>query len=220
MAKGEGKTGPKPAKHTKPKSSKPSPTDDTIALYAHLMIGQQGRVKAEQRAQAAIVKQAGQNGVDWKTVKDCMKEYELPAEVRLAKAKQQAVVFNALGIPAQLEMFDAYVPKVNDTEAEAARKGRFAAICHGACEPPYPPGSKEGQAWIEAWHSVMRLVSQYDSRLVNKAPADKSGDDDWGGEGDKPVPSVDALKTEVDHNPDAPTPPAEAPAAAEPPAGK
>lgn len=189
-----------------PKPAKPSATDDVIALYAHLLIGQQRRVKAEQRALAALAKQADQNGVRWPVVKECLKEYEQTAEARRAKMEQQAVVFAAIGVPVQFELFEAYEPKVNDSEGDAARKGRFAAICHGECKPPYPAGSKEGQAWMDGWHQVMRLVSSHETRMENTAPADTSADDSWD---EKPVSSVQQLESTpgegapVNHDPDA-----------------
>lgn len=138
---------------------------DVIALYAHLLLGRQSVVKSEQRKLAAMSKEAQQHGVSWSEVKAALKEYEQSPEARRAKAERQARIYDAIGAPVQLEMFDAYEPKKNDTEEEARRKGRFAAICHGECSPPYNAGSAEGQAWIDGWHSVYKLVDAYNARF-------------------------------------------------------
>lgn len=145
--------------------------DDVIALYAHLLIGAQERVKSEQRKLGALSKEAQQHGVSWPEVKGAMKEYDASPEQRRAKAERAARIYAALGAPVQLEMFDAYQPRANDTEAAAARKGRFAAICHGECSPPYPPGSPEGRAWMDGWHAVQALVAAYRQRFETEEAA-------------------------------------------------
>lgn len=174
---------------------KPPAEADTIALYTHLLLGAQSEVKAKQRRLTVVSKEAGQNNVNWSDVKAALKEYEQPAEVRAARAKRQQEIYAGIGVPVQIEMFDAYLPKVNDSEADAERKGRFAAVCHGECTPPYPPGSREGQAWIKGWGDFMALVDQYNNRFRDEGSDDAAGaastEDDWD---DKPVASVQQLE--------------------------
>lgn len=199
------KTGPKPPRE---KKQGIVPTDDVIALYAYLLLGQQAAVKAEQQKLSALSKEAAQHGVGWPAIKDALKEYDKTAEVRRAKAEEASRIYAAVGIPAQMELFEAYEPRVNDDEAAAERKGRFAAVQHGEAKPPYPAGSAEGQAWMNGWHAVHRLVSSYNTRMENKAPSDSSAAPEaWD---EKPVESVDKLAG-VNHD-DAPPETAPAPA--------
>lgn len=174
----------------------PSATVDTIALYAHLLIGRQSGVKSEQRRLAALSKEAGQHGVVWGDVKAALKEYEQTPEARRARTERMAAIFAAIGAPVQLELFDAYEPKRDDDETVARRKGRLAGVCHGECVPPYPAGSAEGQAWLDGWHSVQRLVDAYNARF-NMAVANEHADWD-----DKPVASVSDIAG-VNYDPDA-----------------
>lgn len=151
--------------------AKPEAQDDEIALYTHLLIGKRNDSRSAQKREAAMAKEAAQNGVSWADVKAALKEYELTPAARTAKAERQAKIFRALGAPVQLELFDAYVALPNDREAEARRKGRFAAICHAGCVPPYEPGSAEGRAWMEGWHEIYALVDQYNKRFEMDADA-------------------------------------------------
>lgn len=175
------------------KKPPPSATDDAIALYAHLMLGRQTEVKDQQRRLTALAKEAQQHGVVWADVKAALKEYEQSPEARRIKAERMARIFGAIGAPVQFELFDAYEPKREDDEAAARRKGRLAAVCHGECVPPYAPGSVEGQAWMDGWHSIQKLVDAYRAR--QDAPV---VDDDWD---EKPVASVSALDG-VNYDPD------------------
>lgn len=175
------------------KTSAPSATDDTIALYAHLLLRKQSAVKSEQKRLSALVKEAGQHGVVWSDVKGALKEYEQSPEARRAKAERMAAIFQAIGAPVQLELFDAYQPRREDDEAVARHKGRLAAVCHGDCVPPYPAGSAEGQAWLDGWHSVQKLVDAYNSRFNDPAHGEV-----WD---EKPVASVKDISG-VDYDPD------------------
>jgi len=152
--------------------SKPQAQDDEIALYTYLLLGKREETKSAQRREATMAKEAAQNGVSWTEVKLALKEYELTPQARQAKAERQAAIYRAVGAPVQLEMFDSYVSSmVNDTEAEARRRGRFAAICHQECSPPYEPGSPEGQAWMNGWHAVLALANKYYKRFELAADA-------------------------------------------------
>lgn len=169
---------------------KPTAESQTIALYAFLLMRDQGAVKTAQRRLAVMAKEAAQHGVSWADVKAALKEYEQSPAARQAKAERLSRVFGAIGVPAQLELFDAYVPRANDTEAEAEKKGWLAAICQGEATPPYDPGSREGQAWLKGWNDLYVLVDGYAKRF--EAEANGEGADDWD---EKPVASVEALKS-------------------------
>lgn len=169
-------------------------TDDTITLYAHLLLVSQDAVKSSQRSLTALAKEAGQHGVSWSDVKSALKEYETPLSARRSKVERMARIFDAIGVPAQLELFDAYEAKHNDAEGAARRLGRLAAVCSRQCTPPYPAGSIEGQAWIGGWHEVQRLVADYRARV--EAGADAA--DEWD---EKPVASVNDIGG-VDYDPD------------------
>lgn len=124
---------------------------NTIAVYTHLLLKRQRAVKSAQSGLKSMVGQAKGAGVHWADVQAALKEYEMSADARREKAERQANVLSALGVPVQLEMFDALVPRDNDETAQARRRGWYAAIHDQECAPPYPPGSPEGQAWMAGW---------------------------------------------------------------------
>lgn len=134
---------------------------NTIAVYTHLLLKRQRNVKAAQSLLKSMVQQANGAGVKWADIQAALKEYEMSDDARREKAERQANVLTALGVPVQLEMFDAYVPRDNDEGAAAKRRGWFAAIHDQRCEPPYEPGSVEGQAWMAGWHEFMDALDQH-----------------------------------------------------------
>jgi len=133
----------------------------TIAIYTHLLLKRQKMVKGAQSQLKAMVQQARGAGVHWTDVQAALKEYEMSADARRERAERQANVLTALGVPVQLEMFDAYVPRDNDDTAQARRRGWYAAIHDTPCEPPYPAGSAEGQAWMAGWHEFHNALTAF-----------------------------------------------------------
>ena len=133
----------------------------TIAVYTHLLLKAQRKVKDAQADLKSTAKDAKKRGVHWADVQAALKEYSMTAEARRQKAERQASVLSAIGVPVQLDMFDAYVPRDNDETAQAKRKGWFAAVHDEACEPPYPAGSPEGQAWITGWHEFHDAMAEF-----------------------------------------------------------
>lgn len=134
---------------------------NTIAIYTHLLLKRRRAVKSAQALLKSMVQQASGAGVRWTDVQAAIKEYEMSDDARRERAERQANVLNALGVPVQFEMFDAYVPRDNDEAADARRRGWFAAINDAPLNPPYPPGSIEGQAWIEGWHNFQNVLSDF-----------------------------------------------------------
>ncbi len=133
----------------------------TIAIYTHLLLKRQKAVKSAQSNLKAMVSQAKGAGVLWSDVQEALKEYYVSADARRERAERQANVLTALGVPVQLEMFDAYVPRDNDVTADAKRRGWFAAIADQECVPPCEPGTPEGQAWINGWHEFHDALTDF-----------------------------------------------------------
>lgn len=135
---------------------------NVVAVHTYLMLQSQRRVKAAQHDMKAVVAQARAVGVNFKDVQEALKEYDMSPEARREKAERQASVLQALGVPCQLEMFDTYVPRDNDDDAQARRRGWFAAICGAnSDDAPYPPGSSEGQAWLDGWNDFQAALAGY-----------------------------------------------------------
>lgn len=137
--------------------------DDKIALYAFLLLQQQDKVKHQQKILSAIAKEADANGVRWPDIKAAVKEYEQTPEARRERTERLARIYEAVGAPVQLELFDAYEPKREDDVETARKKGRFAAVMQGDDQPPYAAGSPEGQAWLDGWHDIHKLVAEYEA---------------------------------------------------------
>lgn len=145
---------------------------NTIAVYAHLLLKRQRDVKAAQSQLKSMVQQARSAGVRWVDVQAALKEYEMSTEARHERAERQANVLTALGVPVQIEMFDAYVPRDNDETAEARRRGWYAAIQDAPNNPPYEAGSPEGQAWLDGWHEFRTVLTDL---LFADSAADNDG---------------------------------------------
>lgn len=134
---------------------------NVVAVHTHLMLQARARTKSAQNAARATIAAAKAAGVHWSDVQDALREYEMSSEARREKAERQAQVLQALGVPVQLEMFDAYVPRDNDDTAQAKRQGWFAAICGRPLDPPQDAGTAEGQAWMAGWHEFQVVLRGY-----------------------------------------------------------
>lgn len=170
-----------------------------VAVFAKKMFAQDKRVRAERDRWRALLARGKQHGVTWAQIEDAITEFQMTNDQRSRRNFLMVETFQALGIPAQMDLFEVVEARRNDPVEEARQRGRFAAItCQSEGELPYPPGSPEGQAWLNGYRDMEALERAFDENKLApvKEPtpaaaeddendgAESESDEDAGGDGD------------------------------------
>jgi hypothetical protein len=136
---------------------------DIIAIFTKYMIAQQRRIKAEQERWTALKQRASAFGVEWKDVKLALAEWEKTDEARDREMAKIAGVFDAIGIAAQLDMFEVIAPRVNDTVHQAALRGRLDCVLgEPESSDRYIAATPEGQAYLNGYRDMEALVAAFE----------------------------------------------------------
>lgn len=146
---------------------------DWTAVYAHLMLQRERRIRAEKDGLKALAAEASQNGVDLRVVKEAFRFQDETPEQREARINKLHNTLKALHTPGvQLDFFDVFEPARRPSEDEAFDRGFQAGVFDHQPVPPYDDGSSEGQAWLRGYHEFRAQLSEYHKRFETKEDAD------------------------------------------------
>lgn len=162
-----------------PQNHEGSAASDWTAVYAHLMLEIEARIRAQKAAMKALAQEAQDYGVDLKAIREAFKFQDESPEEREARINRLHNTMKALHVPGvQLDMFDVFEPARRPTEDEAYDRGFQAGIYNLQPNPDYEAGAEEGQAWMRGYNDFRSLLCEYHRRFETKEAVDA---DDFGG---------------------------------------
>lgn len=132
-----------------PSKRKPAAQDETMAVYAHLIFGEERTLNAAKAQRAKVIKEAEARGLNHGDMRSALKLYSESPREREARAERIGKMFKALHVPGvQLELFPGFKPKSENAEKRAHDEGYFAGVRGEGLTCPYTEGTREGQAWL------------------------------------------------------------------------
>lgn len=137
--------------------------EELLAIFAHYLFEGNKRLAEEKSRWKALRAKAELWGLKWADLQRAMEEWQKTDAGRQKEAETLSTIFSAIGIPAQLDMFEAVSPARGGTVEMAAQRGRLDCVM-GDPEAPehYIAGTPEGQAYIAAYRTMSSLIARFE----------------------------------------------------------